>query len=846
MRASDPANEPKPGTTGVAISRRSFVKGGASLAAAASVRLPLLASVLQNGFAPNSPGDPKAGVMSRTLTDWEYYQGPLDPRFQVWHSEEIAVWQPVSLPHCFNHYDACDPETPAYRGQGWYRTQLAVNNPIPGGRTFLHFEGAGQQSEIWIGTKRVGQHTGGYDEFLIDITDACRVLPSGAEVPLAVLCDNGRNIERLPSDLSDFTLYGGLYRAVHLVSAPAVSLEAVHTRICFEPGQRATVQVTARLYAPEGAAGPLRFEVALFDPQGQRVFRQTVERSAWEGENELAHCVLEKPQLWSPQSPSLYRCEVSLSSHAGDTAASHRFGVRHTRFEPHGPFYLNGERLLLRGTHRHQDHAGCAAAMSDDLMRQEMQLIRDMGANFIRLAHYQQPRTILDLCDELGILVWEEVPWCRSGVGNERFRQQGREKLHTMIDQHSNHAAVLVWGLGNEDDWPTELNGADHDAIRAYMTELRDLAHQSDPTRLTAFRRCGFACDIPDVYSPSIWAGWYSGRYTEYQEALEQARRTVPHFLHMEWGADSHAGRHAEDPDPAVDDVPTGRGTAETGFAYKNTGGSARVSRDGDWTETYACDLFDWYLKTLDELPWMTGAAQWAFKDFATALRSDNPIPRINQKGLVTRDLTLKESYFVFQSYWAEKPMVHLYGHSWPVRWGKPGERRRVRVYSNCSAVELFLNGDSAGVKKRDPQDFPAAGLRWSLPFREGENELRAVARGRNGNVEDRIRFRYQTRQWSAPVRLMLAVAQQEAGKTTVEAQLVDAAGVRCLDSRALVSFSLAGDGRLEDNLGTPTGSRVVEMYNGRVQISLTHAGPVVAGVHSAGVEAAFLHIPAS
>jgi beta-galactosidase len=180
------------------------------------------------------------------------------------------------------------------------------------------------------------------------------------------------------------------------------------------------------------------------------------------------------------------------------------------------------------------------------------------------------------------------------------------------------------------------------------------------------------------------------------------------------------------------------------------------------------------------------------------------------------------------------------------VRWGKPGERRLVRVYSNCSAVELFLNGGSAGVKERDPQDFPAAGLRWNLPFREGENELRAVGRAANGNMEDRIRFTYQTQEWSAAARLTLAVAQRSADRTTVEATMLDTSGVCCLDSRAVVSFSLAGDGRLEDNRGTPTGSRVVQMYNGRVQITLTHSGAVVAGVHSAGVEPAFLHLPAT
>ena len=837
------------GSIGRRVSRRSFVKSGAVLGAVAMAKMPMLASVLQNAAATQQGH----GSFATTLaTGWEYYQGPLDPRFQVWKSEELVVWQPVSLPHCFNHYDACDPDVPAYRGPGWYRTRLRIENPFPRGRTILHFEGAGQRAEVWTGTQLAGKHDGGYDEFLIDVTDACRALKPGEDLSLSVLCDNSRDIDRMPSDLSDFTLYGGLYRHLHLVYVPAVSLEAVHTHVSFgppvsfEPGHAAEVRITARLYAKTDAQTPLQIHVSVFDPQGRPVYRQAIEKNVWEGELELARLTLEQPQLWSPRTPNLYRCEVSIDSPDGAIITAHRFGVRHTRFEEHGPFYLNGERLLLRGTHRHQDHADYAAAMPDDLVRQEMQLIREMGANFIRLAHYQQSRLVLDMCDELGLLVWEEVPWCRSGVGSAQFRQNGREKLRIMIDQHSNHPSVLLWGLGNEDDWPSELNGQDHDAIRSYMTELRDLAHQCDPSRLTAFRRCDFARDIPDVYSPSIWAGWYSGRYTEYRAALEKARQSVPHFLHMEWGADSHAGRHAEDADPVVAQVVTGRGTAETGFDYKMTGGAVRESKDGGWTETYACDLFDWYLKTLEELPWLTGAAQWAFKDFTTALRSDNPVPRVNQKGLVTRDLARKEGYFVFQSYWAQKPMVHIYGHDWPVRWGKPGQERIVRVYSNCKSVELFLNGKSAGVKNRDSQNFPAAGLRWSLSFHEGQNELRAVAHDQSGEIADSVQFVYQTQPWSTPARLSISLKNRDSGTAILEAHMLDAAGVLCLDSRAVVLFSLAGEGRLRDNLGTPTGSRVVEMYNGRAQISLTHAGEVVAGVQSSGVESAFLRIPES
>jgi beta-galactosidase len=817
------------------ISRRSFVQTGAAAAAALSLRIPLLASVVQ-------AADSAQIHDVRLESGWEFYRGPLDPRQQVWNSEELVVWDKVTVPHCFNAYDGCDPDTPAYRGSGWYRTKLQVANPFQNGRTLLHFEGASQQSEVWIGTEKVGAHVGGYDEFLVDITDACRKHPEA--VALAVLCDNSRDIERMPSDLSDFTLYGGLYRPVHLVYVPAVSIEALHTRVSWEPGQAAKVAVTARLYgAVQGSVG-VRLKVT--DAAGKLILERTLDRAAWHGDAELLSFDIPVPQTWSPASPQLYQCELTLTSMGGSTTASHRFGVRHTRWELHGPFFLNGERLPIRGTQRHEDHAGYASAMPDDLVREEFRLMKAMGANMVRLAHYQQSRLVLDLCDELGILVWEELAWCRSGVGDATFQKMGRDMLTTMIDQHGNHPSVLIWGLGNEDDWPTELNGTDHEAIRKYMSELQELAHKLDPTRMTGYRRCDFAKDIPDVYSPSIWAGWYSGAYTEYRASLEKARNTVPHLLHVEFGADSHAGRHAEDNDPVLAKILTGKGTAEKGFDYKSTGGSVRVSRDGEWSETYACDLFDWYLKTLEELPWLTGALQWVFKDFTTPLRVENPIPRVNQKGLLTRDMQLKEAYFVFQSYWGASPMLRIYGHDWPVRWGRPDQERMVRVYSNCAEVELFLNSKSVGVKRRDPEDFPAAGLRWNLVFAPGKNELHAVGRAGAGAVEDRVEFQYQTEAWGKPARLMLARKSAATGVVTIEAVLVDANGLRCLDSRASVRFSLAGAGKLIDNQGTPWGSRQVQLANGRASISLHGTGALVAGVESPGVEPAFLPVTVS
>jgi beta-galactosidase len=826
------------------VSRRRFLASTAGAAAAAA--LPVAPAWMRSLAQESAPST------TRRLDDgWEYFEGSLDGPWEAW-SDQIAVWDAVAMPHCFNHYDACDPDTPAYRGTGWYRTHLAIANPFPQGRTLLHFDGAGQTTDIFVGDQHVAQHVGGYDQFVVDLTDLARAdaaalasttlsapasqsastKPSdlAAGLRLAICCDNGRDLERMPSDLSDFTLYGGLYRHVSLVYLPALSIEAVHIAVTpGQPGEAATAAVTGRLYGALSASDDPAITIEILDPRGNAIAhaatpwsRAAVFNNGFAGERTLASFTIAQPELWSPASPRLYRCRVTLSATSGQHIVAERFGIRSIDFIEDGPFRLNGERLLLQGTHRHEDHAGYAAAMPDDLVRQEMQLIKAMGANFIRLAHYQQSQLVLDLCDELGLLVWEEVPWCRSGVGSERWQQMGRDKLHNMVDQHFNHPAVIFWGLGNEDDWPGEYPSMDQQAIRGYMQQLDTLAHRLDVSRYTSFRRCDFARDIPDAYSPSIWAGWYSGLYTEYQAALEKQRARVKRFIHIEWGADSHARRHSEDPDRVLQKMHPGQGTAETGLAYLNTGGQARVSRDGDWSETYACNLFDWHLKTQEKLLWLSGSAQWIFKDFTTPLRVENPVPRVNQKGVIERDMTLKEGYYVFQSYWSDVPMVHLYGHTWPIRWGAVGEQKMVKVYSNCPQAELFLNGASLGVKHRASQDFPCAGLRWLTPFREGSNQLRVVAKTRDRKeVTDEIEFAYQTTPWAKPARLLLKQSSRNAHTATFLATLVDDHGVLCLDARNQVRFTLAGQATLIDNLGTSRGSRVVQLYNGRAEISV-------------------------
>ena len=813
------------------------------MAAAAVVpaAVPLRASVVRSLLKDADP------AVLPLDAGWEYYQGPLDGPWEVWHSEEIAVWEKVSLPHCFNHYDACDPDTPYYRGHGWYRRQVPIANPLKNGRTLLHFEGSGQTSCVYLGDKLIGTHVGGYDEYVYDVTDALAQpdpFSSSRSASISVLCDNSPDLERAPSDLSDFSLYGGLYRHAHLVYLPAVSLQAVHIAPSYVPGSAAGVKVKARLHNPTNFAGPATLAIQVAGPDGQAVFHAEKTIPAWAGESEIADFSVASPLLWSPADPKLYTCTVTLTTAFGPSVSKERFGIRHTEFVENGPFKLNGERLLLRGTQRHMDHASYAAAQPDGLIRTEMQLMKAMGANFVRLAHYQQTRLVLDLCDELGLLVWEEAPWCRSGIGSQKWQSQTLAMLANMIDQHFNHPSIIMWSLGNEDDWPGEYPSMDHEAIRAFMHRMNDLSHQLDPSRVTSIRRCDFARDIPDVYSPSIWAGWYGGVYTEYQQSLEAQRTRVKRMIHMEWGADSHARRHSEDPDAALAGISTTANTAERGLAYLSTGGQARVSRDGDWSETYACDLFDWYLKVQETLPWFTGSAQWIFKDFTTPLRVENPVPRMNQKGVLERDMTLKEGYYVFQSYWTDAPMAHIYGHSWPVRWGAEGQPRMVKVYCNCPTAELFLNGKSQGARPRDSQNFPAAGLRWMVSFVPGKNHLRVVATKNGVTVTDEIELEYQTARWGTPAKLAIAEIGRDAGTTTVEATLYDADGVLCLDARNVVHFSLAGAGRLIDNLGTSSGSRVVQMYNGRARISIERgSGPAAVAISSEGIAPAFVSI---
>ena len=800
----------------------------------------------------------QAQQAKRLNTDWEFVKQDLGG---IWEAvrpvgkgnpEELPFWQKVNLPHCFNATDAVDPDVHYYQGPGWYRTNLEIENPYAKGRTLLHFEGAGQKTQVYINTTKVAEHVGGYDEWTADITEAVANFKKSplfksqfkGKVPVIIRCDNTRDLEMMPSNLSDFNVYGGIYRYLNLVYNPEMAIDKVFAHATVDAkGAQGKVTVKAR-FLNQNNLKEAAVKIDLVDPTGKTVFTANKNIANFNGDQLLVETNVKSPKLWSIENPQQYEVKISLSANGQTYNTTQKIGFRHFEFVKKGPFTLNGKRVLLRGTHRHEDHAGVAAAMTEEMMVTEMKMMKEMGVNFIRLGHYQQSRIILDLCDSLGILVWEEIPWCRGGLGGAVYQEQGKRMLTNMIEQHYNHPSIIIWGLGNENDWPGDFIEFDKEKIRTYMKELNDLSHKLDPSRSTAIRRCDFCRDIVDVYSPSIWAGWYRGNYTEYKEISKSEFDKSERFLHVEWGGDSHARRHSENPDNALAKIKTGGGGDERAGDASLYGGGARVSKDGDWSESYIANLIDWHLKEQETMPWLTGTAYWPFKDFSTPIRPENPVPYVNQKGVVERDFTKKESFYIFQSYWTNTPMVHIYGHSWPVRWGNQGEEKMVKVYSNCDEAELFVNGKSFGIKKRNSQDFPAAGLRWLVPMQKGTYHIKVVAKKGKVTVTDEITQEYQTEKWGKPAKLVLQKISEANGLATVEVKAYDANNVLCLDAATEVKFNLLGDGELIKDQGTSTASSKVQLYNGRAVISLkTNDKKNVVSVSAAGLPTEFLNI---
>jgi len=560
-----------------------------------------------------------------------------------------------------------------------------------------------------------------------------------------------------------------------------------------------------------------KVKASLIDADGKTIKSSLYSIS--DNASEISFKKIKSPKLWDIDNPNLYTLSVELVEKGRvKDEISHRVGFRWFEFKDHGAFYLNGKRLLLRGTHRHEEHAGVGAAMTNTMHRKDMQLIKDMGTNFVRLAHYPQDPEVYKACDELGLLVWDELPWCRGGLGNDAWKSNTKTMLKEIINQNFNHPSVILWSLGNEIYWlPDFENGDNRENINVYLKELNDYAHELDPSRKTAIRKYYEGADIVDVFSPSIWSGWYSGSYKSYQKAIDQYKAEYPHFLHAEYGGSSHLGRHTENPI-------TGEGKIQSdGWeeAIVQTD-VANIAQIGDWSENYIVDLFDWHLRISENDPTFVGNIQWAFKDFGTPLRPENAIPYMNQKGLVDREGNPKDAFYVFKSYWSDVPFTYIESHTWTERQGPKDKARDLSVYSNCPEVELFLNGESLGTKKRDTKAFPAAGLNWEVNFKEGKNTLISIGKTKNyKEVKDALTLNYRFTKNGKAKGLKLDYKTLDDRTYLITATAIDSKGLRCLDYEERVYFQCLSGGETFKSLGTPTGSESIEMANGKASIKV-------------------------
>ena len=751
---------------------------------------------------------------------WRYLE---NATADVHATERVPLdrWQRVDLPHTWNALDATDPVPGYRRDASWYQRALTLPPAPADARYVLHFEGANTVADVYVNGHHAGGHVGGYVGFDVDVTPFVK---RGGANDLRVRVDNHDDAALIPSDKSDFTIYGGLTRDVWLQVLPATSI--AHLTVRTPSVSRESARVRARVTLRGAATAGARYAVdaILRAPNGRVAASAT--RAIDSATQWIDLPAVASPVLWSPASPSLYTLTVTLRR-AGVPVdeISERVGLRWYSFEPNGPFLLNGERLLLRGTHRHEEGAGVGAALSNAQHRADMAAIKAMGANFVRLAHYPQDPEVYRAADSLGILLWDELPWCRGGMGDSAWQTNTKRLLREQIAQNENHPSIILWSMGNEvadllDDPATQTAPK----LAAFMRELTAIAHEEDPTRPTSTRKFDEGFESVDVYSPSIWAGWYRGVYRDYEKALADARAKFPRFFHAEYGADAHVGRHNERPI-------TGEGMRIDSGTTESVGKVVRnIAVNGDWSESYQTDLLDWHLMISERTPGLTGTAQWAFRDFATPLRPDNPIPYVNQKGLFDRSGQPKDAYYVFKSYWTTTPQfVYIISHSWTDRSGAAGQLREVRTYSNCPSVELTLNGTSQGPRTRRSDDFPGQGLRWQVQFAEGRNVLLARCGGAGG-ASDSLVVRYTTRAAGRPDRIALATRPLANGHLLVEATVVDAGGRRVLEYAGRMFFGYSGGGRLIADLGTPTGSSVIEAANGRAAIEVV---PPPAGEHA-------------
>lgn len=599
-----------------------------------------------------------------------------------------AEGERISLPHTWNAEDGQDGGNDYYRGTCWYIKELTEVEKTEEEEVYLEFLGAAMISDVYLNGEKLFHHEGGYSTFRVNLTAYLT-----EKNVLAVAVDNGDNTICYPQK-ADFTFYGGLYRSVNLLVVPR---EHFALDYCGTPGIKLTPEVDL-----ETKKANVTVEVWTSGNPKEVTITAAEETKNVEVSGNYAKTVFEIEQvhLWDGlEDPYLYSAEAVLAS--GDRVST-RFGCRTFEMDSQKGFLLNGRSYPLRGVSRHQDVKGVGNALSLEDHQRDMEIIKELGATTLRLAHYQHAQEFYDLCDENGLVVWAEIPYITMHMSSARANTLSQ--MEELIVQNYNHPSICCWGLSNE---ITAASAVDEDLLENHRL-LNDLCHRLDATRPTTMANVFMLeidspiLEIPDINSYNLYFGWYLGDLEQNEEFFDEYHEKYPDRVigFSEYGADANPQYQSSKPEK------------------------------GDYTESYQAVYHEHMLKMIEERPWLWATHVWNLFDFAADGRDEGGKHGENQKGLVTIDRRLKkDAFYLYKAAWNQKePFVHLCGKRYADR---AEEMTEVKVYSNQPEVMLFVDGNEVETKAgKTIFTFPVA--------LQGEYTIEA----RSGAVSDQMQIR--------------------------------------------------------------------------------------------------------
>ncbi|MEO7444453.1 MAG: glycoside hydrolase family 2 TIM barrel-domain containing protein [Ferruginibacter sp.] len=731
------------------------------------IRHPVLITILfvtvalSNVFAQSTNG--------RTIFSindgWKFLPGGAAYAETVKFNDE--QWQKVSLPHTWNASDAFDDDLTYRRGISWYRKILHLIPTFKDKKIYLYFEGANQLAQVYVNGYFAGEHKGGYTGFAIDITNYIN-LDTNSENIVAVQLSNAHNPFIPPLNVG-YASYGGIYRDSWLIATNQFHFRDINNNAAgvyittpVVSKELSTVAVKTIIKNESANNKPVKFINKLFDAKGNEITSiiQTLTLAAGQETNvTIVSDKIKNPHLWSPEDPYLYRLvsQLLVDGKIVDELEN-KIGFRWFSFDKGNGFSLNGHKLILRGTNRHQDMQGKGDALSMEDHQRDMQLIKNMGCNFLRLAHYPQAAEVLKLADELGLLIWEEIPVVNFITNHPEFLQNTENMIHEMITQGYNHPSVIMWGSNNE----ILLHGPDGERIgrhndTAYLSVVKKFTQAldstvraEDPNRYStmAMHISGdyttYGLDtISQVAGYNIYSGWYSGKVEDLSNDLDRRKRNGHNVFISEYGAEGEVRLNTENPERF------------------------------DYTGQYQRYYHESYLRQINQRPWLAGTAIWNEFDFSQP-NIGGPQPHRNQKGLITWDRKLKDAYYFYKANWNPEPIVYIASRDWLTRGGTKNEPSTIDVYSNADEVTLFINGISQKTKKgNDVKKFS-----WKVQLKDGNNKIIASGKINGKTYTDNIIVEY--RAYDADLKDVSAISIN-AGSN---AQYLDASGNVWIEDR--------------------------------------------------------------